>query len=997
MRTHSRYEPCCSTPPTRGVHAEAGSALLIVLGFLTFMMISAVSFAVYMRIERQASSNYRHSVTARHLLNAGLYRAIDEIDSELRIPEVNSTKRPIKFPDWPGRVRDSAVNNGQDNGQNARVLSLESLSFIPGILVNDVRRYAVPNKSDPSQATWMGAKWRKISMPVRSLGGGENAYEESVLGRYAYVCVNVSDMLDVNVCKAAVRDAVTNRVGIGHLFGPNTDALRKTFDEGYKTKDRHYETLQDFYACMYARSDATFGSPYHEFVKDGEDTGFDDAINHVLIADSIVKAQPARSDAVNILQYAKTGAPLTAAKAFAAQLLKTMTSPPSGAEEHFTYCLRDYLDDDDTPFYAGKVSTIYRPSLEMVPMVSQIVLAKTPALSPVVGSGPEEADPADPSNPIKSIQLKWSQSGIPPPISVEFVFPFKYGDQKDLDSFTCETEAYLVAIKSSADLKSGDTGLQNLGNIQPGRIFKKLTKINATVPIPPFNNTEDSVNNCYKKIIVTFQQPAPAAEILAYYKNGVLFNDATHTSRFAENDEIRVAMVVFVGVKHGNDFVDMAPASPLMTATPTWGNISLIKNNLIFQTDTFKIAATVTKQLAYDYNSLEVPDPRFNHKASNWLGGDEPSNTADARMNASTKALLNDGSGRDGGEEDPYMFVANSEYLRSPGEFGFIIRPFPFTTSIGKSVSFKAQTAGADAEEAEYMFRTMRVYDHGTQPTLARDKIYEYFTIGDPKGGAVPGARVNPFSDIKEVLYAAVENMPVDYWFAAQKDPDVLKDYTFNSTKRRTDAEWKKIKDGWYKSMILATPEINVTWRKNLSDVYGRYDTFGWYSKGDPTAIFDGSLGGTVSGLSKPLHEIDRKMMMTYSLNSFSDRQQLFLYILRAEATSPAFVGSSESGMRSLAGGRAVALVWRDPYPQGYEKPINPNGATEGNYLGKGQRTWYQQDGNNTLNRVSPWYQYNVNKYDDKLEAFDADPSITGNRLDGYHEHRILYFKQLDN
>ena len=115
-----------------------------------------------------------------------------------------------------------------------------------------------------------------------------------------------------------------------------------------------------------------------------------------------------------------------------------------------------------------------------------------------------------------------------------------------------------------------------------------------------------------------------------------------------------------------------------------------------------------------------------------------------------------------------------------------------------------------------------------------------------------------------------------------------------------------------------------------------------------------------------------------------------------APVNNPAYRDTSV-GMRSLAGGRAVALVWRDPYPQGYEKPDNPEGATEGNYLGKGQRTWYQQDGNNTLNRVSPWYQYNVNKYDDKLESFDADPSITGSRLDGYHEHRILYFKQLGN
>ena len=175
---------------------ERGSALLIVLGFLSFMLISAVSFAVYMRIERQASSNYRHATTARHLLNVGLYRAIDDIDAELRVPSVNGTPRSRKFPDWPGRVRASAVPDSAQNGMDARVLSLEALSFIPGIFVNDARRYAVPNDADPG--AWCGAKWRKITMPGSVMGGGQVE-----VGRYAYVCLNVSDMLDVNVCTAA--------------------------------------------------------------------------------------------------------------------------------------------------------------------------------------------------------------------------------------------------------------------------------------------------------------------------------------------------------------------------------------------------------------------------------------------------------------------------------------------------------------------------------------------------------------------------------------------------------------------------------------------------------------------------------------------------------------------------------------------------------------------------------------------------------------------------
>jgi type II secretory pathway component PulK len=80
-----------------------GSALLIVLGFLSFMMISAVAFAVYMRIERQASSNYRHAAGARHMLNSALYRAIEDVDLELRTnPDADFSR---KFPLFPVRVR----------------------------------------------------------------------------------------------------------------------------------------------------------------------------------------------------------------------------------------------------------------------------------------------------------------------------------------------------------------------------------------------------------------------------------------------------------------------------------------------------------------------------------------------------------------------------------------------------------------------------------------------------------------------------------------------------------------------------------------------------------------------------------------------------------------------------------------------------------------------------------------------------------------------------
>lgn len=60
-----------------------GSALLIVLGMFAFMLVSAVSFSIYMRASRAPSSYVRRNASARHLVKAALARAIDEIDTAI--------------------------------------------------------------------------------------------------------------------------------------------------------------------------------------------------------------------------------------------------------------------------------------------------------------------------------------------------------------------------------------------------------------------------------------------------------------------------------------------------------------------------------------------------------------------------------------------------------------------------------------------------------------------------------------------------------------------------------------------------------------------------------------------------------------------------------------------------------------------------------------------------------------------------------------------------
>ncbi|HNX35100.1 MAG TPA: hypothetical protein PKM57_10760 [Kiritimatiellia bacterium] len=1004
---------------------QRGSALLIVLGFLSFMMISAVSFAVYMRIERQSSSNYRHSVSARHLLNAALYRAIDEIDSELRIPKVNdeAVDRPRKFPNWPGRVKTSAVANGEENARDARVLTLEALSFIPGILVNDVRRYAIPSDTDPgynaSDPTdnWRGAKWRRLSMPVSAIRGEAETAVRSEVGRYAYICVNVSDMLDVNLCKAAVRDSGTNRVSIGHLF--QTPAQREAFDTKFKETDRHYGSLQDFYACMYQRrrdsmpstisnpmADTPFGSAYHSFIREQDDEFFDEATRHILITDSVSMAQPTAGEPCNVLLNFPVSAALLGqpqatavildAEKFAPALNKVFKNRlPSGADASgmlMATAIADYIDADSIP------KRLNMPTAEMVPMVSQILVPN--AIGPTVGvrNAPDWTE-AKPTR-VYFLNLVGENPGLAQ-VDVELVWPFKnHQDRMVRPTFTVEVEAYVTPIKQH-EPKNSKNVPQSKGD------YVRLT---GTLTAPDFWNVDTSTdpNKCYQKATVKLaaDNPAALAVDMVHSENGAM-------NGFAEGTPASVAMVVFVNVRQGGASGPIVDRVPQASAYPGSGELQAdeefgLISKLYFQTQPTapinKTMAVDNKPIAYAWNSLEVPDARFNHKASNWQTV-SAGNAITPALNPSATALLGQ-KGRDG---DIYLFVSDAGKMYSPGELGFIIRPCPFKTiTPGAPVDFHGTT---EIEDKDYMFRTVRLYDHGqpssaTDVERARDPVYDYFTAADASGKVV-GSRVNPLSDIRLVLQSAVERTPVNYWYANFGSAAQLELNNFNTvlqdpgTLNDTSSDWYKFKSGWYLCLTNASPKLNITWQKNLSDFYGNWDTFGWYSDGNPTTIFDTAnhVNGAETTLnSAKLYEIDRKMLMSYTLESFSDRQQLFLYIIRAEATATAFGnsigGPGETETKSLAGGSAVALVWRDPYPDGYDKEND-------NWTAKGTKKWYSK-----INRVSPWYQHNKKannggKYDDSRdEQSDGseanDDLIDGERLDGYHPHRILFFKQLD-
>ena len=179
-------------------HSQRGSALLIVLGFLSFMVVSAVAFAIWMRTERLPSSALRRSVANRYLVKAALAQAMSRVDDAVRshpFPGAwNTNNQATAYRDsnncaydwWESRVfmppdpEGVGTISGKEETRYApitktvSVLNLEALGYLPPMLVNDVRLL--------SRASW-AAQWEYFNFDA---------------GRYAFCAVNVSDLLDIN-------------------------------------------------------------------------------------------------------------------------------------------------------------------------------------------------------------------------------------------------------------------------------------------------------------------------------------------------------------------------------------------------------------------------------------------------------------------------------------------------------------------------------------------------------------------------------------------------------------------------------------------------------------------------------------------------------------------------------------------------------------------------------------------------------------------------------
>jgi hypothetical protein len=938
---------------------KKGSALLVVLGFLTFMIISAVSFSIYMRTERQASSNYRHSVTARHLLESALYRAMDEVDADLRgdSPVNTATKFPTH---WEGRVFTSKSNT-QDI-EDARVLSLEALSFLPASLVNDVRYYSTATPDAPTY----GTKWRRMSMPIEGLVDIENnrarsSGNKSYVGRYAYTCVNLSDMLNINGCTNMVR-GVSNLVSVASLF--SSQSVAENFTKQVSA-DIHYSTLQDFYACMAVAQKNFFGgpsdSPYIQFLKDGKNLSFNDTYNHLLVTDGFAKAPPpAVSPSCNVTlnqpfpllsggpQAGNPGTPMSpyVDLSFSATLTSLFPEELKRPGTPFWAAFFDYLAPDEKPTYR-----LDAPSSKLAPMICQVRVANP--IMPVIRAKIENAGTAQ-EKTVYTLHVVSDPGVVNSGLGLQarVCYPFKDVSPRNTSGKFVLTVSGFIRVDKQGSEPSMTSRIKTLDSD-----IKFVASADVVPPtIASGGSAQTLQQQCYKWIPIPINIPDAVGVIpLAERKTSDMSTIAL--PGFDLNKPINLSVVIVSMTIHQQltlefDKVPAYPPGPTDDYDP----------KLYFQTGSVSITPAIGplpdgsqgRNVPYLWDSLEVPDPRFNHYLVNWFSnGRQPDNSVvdpdylGNGIHKMTKDLL----GEDGRDADIFMASSGQKVLQSVGELGFIIRPYKSDFLKGKKhVDFRTQkfvskdSLDPAKDEGEAFFRTIRLYD---QRDSKRDKIYENFYMALDADGNLPlnaNVRINPLTGVGPIIECALDRIPYNYY---QAKAGVMPKQNF--TEGSLKDGWPAFVGFWAKTFTneVRASGLNTSFEKNLSDFYGDAARMGWYSsekEARQTIFKDGFVA------QAPLFEIDRKMLYSFSLDSMSDRQQLFLYVFQAESVAPI----SFAEMRSLSGGRAVALVWRDPYPKG---------SAPGNRTPSG--TWYDNS--------------------------------AGGGSKTYHEHKILFFKQLDN
>ena len=441
----------------RRVNSRKGSALLVVLGMLSFMVVSAVAFSMFMRENRLPSSFLRQKIVSGHLVKAALAKAMDEIDSAIGshpYPGVSESStgqsrgRGGERNYWKNRVFMGVSGEGLEewSADTVSPLTLEALAYLPPPLINTVRYWS---RRTPT------AQWHKLGYDA---------------GRYAYAAVNVSDYLDINRLRAnMMRDSSpSNRISSAYLFenqqhtGPASGASPEKFDdfikrtcEGDDFKTR-LVSLADYNLAIKSGQygDIGFESPFCEYFSgnggDGllyGDVSLDTIKRQQFVTDSWYPGQ-----ATNNVIYLTDDQPFDDAEDMSFERLQRSTGGEcykrlrQQLDTVAFAALYDYVDEDSVPI------SLAIPTIERAPMFTGLnVMAEGFGITMAKSDVRTERKQGNQSIP--HVVRTWKMNSLGSgslTVAAHGVYPFRRNSGRS------EPTSYKVEVLVKAFLSSGD-------------------------------------------------------------------------------------------------------------------------------------------------------------------------------------------------------------------------------------------------------------------------------------------------------------------------------------------------------------------------------------------------------------------------------------------------------------------------------------------------------------------------------------------------------------
>ena len=197
-----------------GDERRRGVALIVVLGFLAIMLMMAVTFLTQARMERMVADVTMDAMRGRQMARTGLNAAMSDYSRQLYGEE--KLMVPPEGSDFDMFLSTGALASGEvqgplggDNGSleasNVELMTGEARNWIP-------RRYLADEDYAGQTARWILVR--------RDPSAGQGA-DNPIVGRYAYMCFDMSGGIDANLIALAEGVAevgnATNRASVRDL------------------------------------------------------------------------------------------------------------------------------------------------------------------------------------------------------------------------------------------------------------------------------------------------------------------------------------------------------------------------------------------------------------------------------------------------------------------------------------------------------------------------------------------------------------------------------------------------------------------------------------------------------------------------------------------------------------------------------------------------------------------------------------------------------------